>query len=131
MLICGYRRVGATGHNGPAVPYGDYRGGAVGPLGVSTGVGTGCEPGPSPVITPNVVIVKGITVYNDFYIPFLCMPSQDLGVISTSLFRFRLHPRGDQVRCRRGRRRRAPPPYADSAATSTGVTCSTCHGRAP
>lgn len=36
-----------------------------------------------------VVIVKGITTYNDFYIPFLYMPSEDLGVISTSLFRFR------------------------------------------
>lgn len=35
------------------------------------------------------MIVKGITVYNDFYIPFLYMPSQDLGVISTSLFRFK------------------------------------------
>ncbi|CAM5383985.1 carbohydrate ABC transporter permease [Streptomyces canus] len=39
--------------------------------------------------TATVVIVKGITVYNDFYIPFLYMPSEDLGVISTSLFRFR------------------------------------------
>lgn len=29
------------------------------------------------------------TTYNDFYIPFLYMPSEDLGVISTSLFRFR------------------------------------------
>jgi ABC-type glycerol-3-phosphate transport system permease component len=44
-----------------------------------------------PLLRPaiaTVVIVKGITVYNDFYIPFLYMPSQDLGVISTSLFRF-------------------------------------------
>ncbi|MDR6979916.1 multiple sugar transport system permease protein [Streptomyces sp. 3330] len=39
--------------------------------------------------TATVVIVKGIAVYNDFYIPFLYMPSQDLGVISTSLFRFK------------------------------------------
>lgn len=39
--------------------------------------------------TATVVIVKGIAVYNDFYIPFLYMPSQNLGVISTSLFRFR------------------------------------------
>jgi multiple sugar transport system permease protein len=39
--------------------------------------------------TATVVIVKGITVYNDFYIPFLYMPSKDLGVISTSLFRFK------------------------------------------
>ncbi|MFJ4518285.1 carbohydrate ABC transporter permease [Streptomyces sp. NPDC088816] len=45
-----------------------------------------------PLLRPaiaTVVIVKGITVYNDFYIPFLYMPSDDLGVISTSLFRFR------------------------------------------
>ncbi|WP_328874403.1 carbohydrate ABC transporter permease [Streptomyces sp. NBC_00287] len=45
-----------------------------------------------PLLKPaiaTVVIVKGITVYNDFYIPFLYMPSEDLGVISTSLFRFR------------------------------------------
>ncbi|MGW2488883.1 carbohydrate ABC transporter permease [Streptomyces sp. NPDC001606] len=45
-----------------------------------------------PLLKPaiaTVVIVKGIAVYNDFYIPFLYMPSQDLGVISTSLFRFR------------------------------------------
>ncbi|MHC5903067.1 carbohydrate ABC transporter permease [Streptomyces sp. S6] len=39
--------------------------------------------------TATVVIVKGITVYNDFYIPFLYMPSQDLGTVSTSLFRFK------------------------------------------
>ncbi|WP_329269684.1 carbohydrate ABC transporter permease [Streptomyces sp. NBC_01451] len=45
-----------------------------------------------PLLRPaiaTVVIVKGITVYNDFYIPFLYMPSEDLGVISTSLFRFK------------------------------------------
>jgi len=36
-----------------------------------------------------VVIVKGITVYNDFYIPFLYMPDENLGVMSTSLFRFK------------------------------------------
>lgn len=45
-----------------------------------------------PLLKPaiaTVVIVKGITVYNDFYIPFLYMPSGDLGVISTSLFRFK------------------------------------------
>lgn len=45
-----------------------------------------------PLLKPaiaTVVIVKGITVYNDFYIPFLYLPSDDLGVISTSLFRFR------------------------------------------
>jgi multiple sugar transport system permease protein len=45
-----------------------------------------------PLLKPaiaTVVILKGIYIYNDFYIPFLYMPSQNLGVISTSLFRFR------------------------------------------
>ncbi|MEV0091221.1 carbohydrate ABC transporter permease [Streptomyces sp. NPDC050738] len=45
-----------------------------------------------PLLKPaiaTVVIIKGITVYNDFYIPFLYMPSDDLGTISTSLFRFK------------------------------------------
>jgi multiple sugar transport system permease protein len=45
-----------------------------------------------PLLKPaiaTVVIVKGIAVYNDFYTPFLYMPSSDLGVISTSLFRFK------------------------------------------
>lgn len=45
-----------------------------------------------PLLKPaiaTVVIIKGIFVYNDFYIPFLYMPSTDLGVISTSLFRFK------------------------------------------
>jgi multiple sugar transport system permease protein len=45
-----------------------------------------------PLLRPaiaTVVIIKGIFVYNDFYIPFLYMPSPDLGVISTSLFRFK------------------------------------------
>ena len=48
------------------------------------------------IILPNlipaivtVVIIKGIAIYNEFYIPFLYMPSRDLGVISTALFRFR------------------------------------------
>lgn len=36
-----------------------------------------------------VVIIKGIAIYNEFYIPFLYMPDRDLGVISTSLFRFK------------------------------------------
>ena len=51
-----------------------------------------------PLLTPaiaTVVIIKGISIYNEFYIPFLYMPSPDLGVISTSLFRFR-GPFGDQ-----------------------------------
>ncbi|AYN37849.1 carbohydrate ABC transporter permease [Streptomyces dangxiongensis] len=45
-----------------------------------------------PLLKPaiaTVVIIKGITVYNDFYIPFLYMPSEDLGTISTALFRFK------------------------------------------
>lgn len=48
------------------------------------------------VILPNlipaivtVVIIKGIAIYNEFYIPFLYMPSRELSVISTALFRFR------------------------------------------
>jgi ABC-type glycerol-3-phosphate transport system permease component len=45
-----------------------------------------------PLLRPaiaTVVIIKGIYVYNEFYIPFLYMPSRDLGVVSTSLFRFK------------------------------------------
>lgn len=45
-----------------------------------------------PLLKPaiaTVVIVKGVAVYNDFYIPFLYMPSDGLGTISTSLFRFK------------------------------------------
>jgi multiple sugar transport system permease protein len=43
-----------------------------------------------PLLRPaiaTVVIVKGIAIYNEFYLPFLYWPSQ--GVISTSLFRFK------------------------------------------
>lgn len=36
-----------------------------------------------------VLIIKGIAIYNEFYIPFLYMPGRELGVISTSLFRFK------------------------------------------
>lgn len=36
-----------------------------------------------------VVIIKGIAVYNEFYIPFLYLRSPDLAVISTALFRFK------------------------------------------
>jgi ABC-type glycerol-3-phosphate transport system permease component len=45
-----------------------------------------------PLLRPaiaTVVIVKGVVIYNDFYVPFLYMPSPDLAVISTSLFRFK------------------------------------------
>jgi multiple sugar transport system permease protein len=44
-----------------------------------------------PLLKPaiaTVVIIKGIAIYNDFYTPFLYMPSDNLSVISTSLFRF-------------------------------------------
>ncbi|MEH1166855.1 carbohydrate ABC transporter permease [Micromonospora sp. CPCC 205539] len=36
-----------------------------------------------------VVIIKGIAIYNEFYIPFLYLRSSDLNVISTALFRFK------------------------------------------
>lgn len=36
-----------------------------------------------------VAIIKGIAIYNEFYIPFLYMRSPDLNVISTALFRFK------------------------------------------
>ncbi|MBD8080130.1 carbohydrate ABC transporter permease [Cellulosimicrobium arenosum] len=45
-----------------------------------------------PLLRPaiaTVVIIKGIAIYNEFYLPWLYMPSRDLGVISTSLFRFK------------------------------------------
>jgi len=45
-----------------------------------------------PLLRPaiaTVVIIKGVAVYNDFYIPFLYLPDDDLGTISTSLFRFK------------------------------------------
>ncbi|MBO1752591.1 carbohydrate ABC transporter permease [Actinotalea sp. BY-33] len=44
-----------------------------------------------PLLKPaiaTVVIIKGFASYNEFYIPFLYMPSRDLPVLSTSLFRF-------------------------------------------
>ena len=43
-----------------------------------------------PLLRPaiaTVVIVKGIAIYNEFYLPFLYWPSE--GTISTSLFRFK------------------------------------------
>jgi multiple sugar transport system permease protein len=45
-----------------------------------------------PLLKPaiaTVVIIKGVAIYNEFYIPFLYMPGANLGVISTSLFRFK------------------------------------------
>ncbi|WP_345750878.1 carbohydrate ABC transporter permease [Microbacterium rhizophilus] len=44
-----------------------------------------------PLLSPAIVtvcIIKGIAIYNEFYLPYLYMPSAKLGVISTSLFRF-------------------------------------------
>lgn len=45
-----------------------------------------------PLLKPaiaTVVILKTVAIYNEFYLPFLYMPSRDLGVVSTSLFRFK------------------------------------------
>ncbi|RKP50061.1 carbohydrate ABC transporter permease [Cohnella endophytica] len=45
-----------------------------------------------PLLAPAIVtmvIIKGIGIYNDFYIPFLYMPDPDLRTISTSLFAFK------------------------------------------
>ena len=45
-----------------------------------------------PLLKPaiaTVMIIKGVAIYNDFYIPFLYMPKKELGVVATSLFRFK------------------------------------------
>ena len=45
-----------------------------------------------PLLVPaivTVVIIKGVAIYNEFYIPFLYMPKPDLGVVATTLFRFK------------------------------------------
>jgi ABC-type glycerol-3-phosphate transport system permease component len=45
-----------------------------------------------PLLKPaiaTVTIIKGVAIYNEFYIPFLYMPDRDLGTVSTSLFRFK------------------------------------------
>jgi raffinose/stachyose/melibiose transport system permease protein len=44
-----------------------------------------------PLLQPaiaTVIIIKGIAIYNEFYIPLLYLPSPEHSVISTSLFRF-------------------------------------------
>jgi raffinose/stachyose/melibiose transport system permease protein len=44
-----------------------------------------------PLLKPAIVtvfIVKGISIYNDFYTPFLYMPKKELKVVSTALFNF-------------------------------------------
>ena len=54
------------------------------------------------IILPNlkpaiatVVIIKGIAIYNEFYLPFLYLPSKELRPISTTLFDFK-GPYGSQ-----------------------------------
>lgn len=45
-----------------------------------------------PLLKPAIataVIIKGIAMYNEFYIPFLYMPDDSLQVLSTSLFAFK------------------------------------------
>ena len=45
-----------------------------------------------PLLKPAIVtvlILKGVTFYNEFYIPYLYMPKSELAVISTALFRFK------------------------------------------
>ncbi|MCL3862332.1 carbohydrate ABC transporter permease [Actinotalea sp. K2] len=51
-----------------------------------------------PLLKPavvTVVVIKGFAAYNEFYIPHLYMPSRELPVLSTSLFRF-MGPYGSQ-----------------------------------
>lgn len=45
-----------------------------------------------PLLKPaivTVIIIKGVAIYNEFYLPFLYMPKRALGVISTTLFKFK------------------------------------------
>lgn len=39
-------------------------------------------------VTISVIMIKMISIYNDFYIPFLYMPDTDLQTVSTTLFKF-------------------------------------------
>lgn len=51
-----------------------------------------------PLLKPaivTVIIIKGVAIYNEFYLPFLYMPKGSLGVISTALFKFK-GPYGSQ-----------------------------------
>ncbi len=44
-----------------------------------------------PMLRPaiaTVIIIKGVAIYNDFYIPFLYMPKSELSVVSTVLYKF-------------------------------------------
>lgn len=38
--------------------------------------------------TVTVVLLKMLSIYNDFYIPYLYMPSSELPTVSTAIFRF-------------------------------------------
>lgn len=38
--------------------------------------------------TASVVMLKMMSIYNDFYLPFLYMPGENMNTVSTSLFRF-------------------------------------------
>lgn len=45
-----------------------------------------------PLLKPaivTVIILKGVGIYNDFYIPFLYMPKEGLNVMSTALYKFK------------------------------------------
>lgn len=45
-----------------------------------------------PLLKPaiaTVVIIKGVAIYNEFYIPFLYMPKKGLQVVATALFKFK------------------------------------------
>lgn len=41
----------------------------------------------APMVT--ILVISGVAIYNDFYNPFLYMPSRELKVISTALFAFK------------------------------------------
>lgn len=41
----------------------------------------------APMVT--ILVISGVSIYNDFYNPFLYMPSRELKVISTALFAFK------------------------------------------
>lgn len=41
----------------------------------------------APMVT--IMVISGVAIYNDFYNPFLYMPSRELKVISTALFAFK------------------------------------------
>lgn len=51
-----------------------------------------------PLIKPaiaTIIIIRGVGIYNDFYTPFLYAPSEELGTVATSLYKF-IGPFGGQ-----------------------------------